>query len=119
MVATERGDRPKRTRSGWGSSTKTSTGVYRKGEHIVIYRLARKKRALSQRPLVLAALLGSALIAAFAISGAAVANTSGCTNTAATLTGSAFEIDTDANLVVDNSGCIDWLTGGSGSGLRT
>jgi len=68
---------------------------------------------------VLAALLGSALIAAFAISGAAVANTSGCTNTAATLTGSAFEIDTDANLVVDNSGCIDWLTGGSGSGLRT
>jgi hypothetical protein len=87
----------------------------------VIYRLTRKKRALAQRPLVLAALLGSALIAAFAIAGAAVATTVGppaCTNTA-TLTGSAFEIDVNANLVVDTTNCIDWLTGGSGTGLRS
>jgi hypothetical protein len=38
---------------------------------------------------------------------------------AASLTGSHFEIDTDANLVVDGSSpAIDWLAGGSGSDLR-
>ena len=46
--------------------------------------------------------------AAFLISGSAVATTTGCTNTA-TLAGSAFEIDTNANLVVNTTGCIDWL----------
>jgi len=35
------------------------------------------------------------------------------------LSGSNFEIDTDANLKVDGaSPCIDWLTGGAGTGLR-
>jgi hypothetical protein len=37
-----------------------------------------------------------------------------CTNPATLgsgATGSAFEIDTDANLVVNSAGCIDWLTG--------
>jgi hypothetical protein len=44
----------------------------------------------------------------------AVANTATCTNTANTLSGSAFEIDTgDANLVVNNTGCIDWLAAGT------
>ncbi|MCU1594397.1 MAG: hypothetical protein JWO12_1789, partial [Frankiales bacterium] len=37
---------------------------------------------------------------------------------AASVTGSSFEIDTDANLVIDPAG-LDWLSGGSGSGLRT
>jgi hypothetical protein len=41
-----------------------------------------------------------------------------CTN-GATLNGSAFEIDTNANLIVDSTNCIDWLSGGAGSGLRT
>jgi hypothetical protein len=36
---------------------------------------------------------------------------------AGSLTGSAFEIDDDANLVVDGSG-TDWLAGGSGTDLR-
>ena len=50
--------------------------------------------------------------AAFLISGSAVATTTGCSNTA-TLAGSAFEIDTNANLVVNTTGCIDWLDSGS------
>jgi hypothetical protein len=87
----------------------------------VINRLARTKRSLSQRPLVLAALLGSALVVAFAIAGAAVATTVGTPvcNNPATLNGSRFEIDTDANLIVDSSPCIDWLAGGTGTSLRT
>ncbi|HEY3183545.1 MAG TPA: hypothetical protein VGJ77_11955 [Gaiellaceae bacterium] len=65
-------------------------------------------------------LLPFALLAAiaFAISGSAVATTGSCANTA-TLAGSAFEIDTDANLKVDTTGCIDWLSDGSGSGFRS
>ena len=63
----------------------------------MIHRLERKKRAVLRHPLMLAALLGSVLVVAFAISGSAVATTATCTN-AATLPGSAFEIDTDANL---------------------
>jgi hypothetical protein len=39
-----------------------------------------------------------------------------CTNS---LAGSTFEIDPDANLKVDTSGCIDWLTGGAGTGFRS
>jgi hypothetical protein len=83
----------------------------------MIHRVARKRRTVLRHPLVLAALLGSALVVAFAISGSAVATTAGCTN-AATLTGSAFEIDTNANLVVNTSGCIDWLNS-AGTDLRT
>jgi hypothetical protein len=37
---------------------------------------------------------------------------------AANLSGSTFEIDTDANLIVNGTG-IDWLTGGTGTGFRT
>src|SRR5690348_82404 len=48
---------------------------------------------------------------AFAISGAAIATTTTCSNTA-TLGGSAFEIDVDANLKVDTTGCVDWLASG-------
>jgi hypothetical protein len=84
----------------------------------MIHRFARKRRAVLRHPLVLAALLGSALVVAFAISGSAVATTGSCSNTA-TLTGSAFEIDVDANLKVDTTGCIDWLAGGTGSSFRS
>jgi hypothetical protein len=35
-----------------------------------------------------------------------------------TLPGSSFEIDTDANLKVDDPDCIDWLTGNESSGFR-
>jgi hypothetical protein len=80
----------------------------------MIHSLVRKKGAPLRRPLVIAALLATALVAAFAISGAAIANTAGCTNTASTLNGSAFEIDNgNANLVVNNTGCLDWLAAGT------
>jgi hypothetical protein len=90
----------------------------------MIHRVARKRRAVLRHPLVLAALLGSALVVAFAISGSAVATTVGppvcaATTPPNTLAGSRFEIDTDANLVVDSSTCIDWLADGTGSALRT
>ncbi len=40
--------------------------------------------------------------------------------TANVLSGSDFEIDTDANFTVDGGGtCIDWLEDGTGSGLRS
>jgi hypothetical protein len=54
------------------------------------------------------------LIAVVLATGTATGNTATCTS-AATLgaapNGSAFEIDSDANLKVDNANCIDWLTG--------
>src|SRR5215207_9090584 len=61
------------------------------------------------------------LIAVVLAPGAAKGTTpgpDGCTN-AATLSGSAFEIDTDANLVVNTTNCIDWLTGGTGTSMRS
>jgi hypothetical protein len=63
-------------------------------------------------------LVASALAVAFGMSRAANATTGSCSNPA-TLAGSAFEIDVNANLKVDTSGCIDWLAGGTGTGLRT
>ncbi|MFL6007695.1 MAG: Ig-like domain repeat protein [Gaiellaceae bacterium] len=40
--------------------------------------------------------------------------------TTSVLSGSNFEIDTDANMKVDGAGdCIDWLAGGTGTPLRT
>jgi hypothetical protein len=60
----------------------------------------------------------AAVAFAVAISGSAVATTGSCSNPA-TLTGSAFEIDTNANLKVDTTGCIDWLTGGAGTSFRS
>lgn len=35
------------------------------------------------------------------------------------LSGSSFEIDVNANLKVDGAACIDWLTGGSGTAMRS
>src|SRR5215203_1771790 len=58
------------------------------------------------------------LIAVALATGTATGTTANCTNTA-TLSGSAFEIDKDANLVVNTSGCIDWLTGGTGTSMRS
>jgi hypothetical protein len=50
--------------------------------------------------------------------GIAHGTTASCANSR-TLAGSAFEIDTDANLVVNTPGCIDWLSGGTGTGFRS
>jgi hypothetical protein len=62
------------------------------------------------------------LIVVALATGTATGQTDDCTNTA-TLglapDGSAFEIDTNANLKVDTSGCIDWLANGTGSSFRS
>ena len=50
--------------------------------------------------------------------GTATGTTANCANPD-TLVGSAFEIDTDANLKVDTNGCIDWLADGTGSDFRS
>jgi hypothetical protein len=58
--------------------------------------------------------------------GIAFGTTTTCSNPA-TLSGSAFEVDpapppaanTGANLIVNATGCIDWLTGGTGTALRS
>jgi hypothetical protein len=63
-------------------------------------------------------LVATALTVAFGVSRSAYATTASCSNPAS-LAGSAFEIDVDANLVVNTSGCIDWLSGGAGTGLRS
>ena len=73
----------------------------------------RRRRLFLSLPLLLAAVAA----VAFAISGSAVADTASCANTA-TLEGSAFEIDVNANLKVNTTGCIDWLAGGTDSDFR-
>jgi hypothetical protein len=50
------------------------------------------------------------VVATAAFVGIASATTATCANPA-TLPGSAFEIDNSANLVVNTTGCIDWLEG--------
>jgi hypothetical protein len=58
--------------------------------------------------------------------GTAFGTTASCSNPA-TLAGSAFEVDpalppasnTGANLIVNTSGCQDWLTGGTGTSFRS
>src|SRR5215208_8327334 len=80
--------------------------------------LTVKMEAMLRRPLMVLALLASALVVACTFAGSAMATTADCANPA-TLTGSAFEIDTDANLVVNTTGCIDWLTGGTGTPFRS
>jgi hypothetical protein len=72
---------------------------------------------MKRRPMMVLAVLAAALVAACTFAGPAMATTATCSNTA-TLTGSAFEIDTNANLIVNTSGCIDWLTGGTGTPFR-
>ena len=76
-------------------------------------------------PRIATLLAAAVVVAVFTVSaaappqGAAGTATATCT-TANVLSGSDFEIDTDANLKVDGaSPCIDWLAGGTGSGLRT
>jgi hypothetical protein len=64
-------------------------------------------------PLAILVLIVGALAA-----GTAIGNTATCTNTAATLAGSGFEIDADANQVVNNPGCIDWLDTSTASGTQ-
>ena len=84
-------------------------------------RTVETKRANLRRPLIAALLLACAATAAFVVAGSAVATTpgpSGCANTA-TLDGSAFEIDTNANLIVNGPNCIDWLADGTGSAFRS
>ena len=76
--------------------------------------LREKERAMRARPLLSLTILAIALVAAFAITGAATGDTTGANACAASLTnpqlsGSAFEIDVDANLKVDAANCIDWL----------
>jgi hypothetical protein len=78
----------------------------------------RRRRLFLFFPLTLAAVAA----VAFAISGSAVGQTTACSSTAtlgSAPDGSAFEIDTDANLVVNTTGCIDWLTNGTGSAFRS
>src|SRR3954464_1429000 len=57
---------------------------------------------------------------AVGLSGAVRAPAASPCATTSVLSGSNFEIDTDANLKVDGArDCIDWLTGGTGTALRT
>jgi hypothetical protein len=81
---------------------------------------------ISQRTFRAWGLAAGLVVAMAAIAGGiAFGNTSTCFNSSVpntpptTLNGSAFEIDSDANLKVDNlnssTGCIDWLTGTSAS----
>jgi len=67
-------------------------------------------------------LLAAVAAVAFAISGSAVAQTTTCSNPrtlGSSSDGSAFEIDTNANLIVNTTGCIDWLAGGTDSAFRS
>jgi hypothetical protein len=80
-----------------------------------------RRRVFGGRKLGFLALLPimGLLVVTFAVS--ASGQTATCNNPATLgtgATGSAFEIDTNANLVVDNSACIDWLNGG-GTAFRT
>lgn len=70
-------------------------------------RLIRKGASLAIFVLIVGAIAG----------GVALGTTSTCTSPPAgtTLAGSAFEIDSNANLKVDTNGCIDWLTGSNAS----
>src|SRR5215470_3526928 len=77
-----------------------------------------RRRVLGGRKLGFLALLPvmAVLVATFAVS---ASGTTGACSNPATLTNSAFEIDTNANLKVDTAGCLDWLSGGSGTAFRS
>ncbi len=55
---------------------------------------------------------------ALTVASAVVLPLSGAAQATPTLSGSTFEIDTDANLVVNEGSRIDWLTGGANSAMR-
>jgi hypothetical protein len=67
------------------------------------------------------------VVATAAVAGGIAFGTTATCSNPATLGGSAFEVDpapppatnTGANLIVNTTGCIDWLTGGTGTGLRS
>src|SRR6266536_1513857 len=76
-------------------------------------------RAPRRGPLLAAMVAALAGASVFLLSGAVVAGAAPSCPTANVLSGSNFEIDTNANLTVDGGGtCIDWLTDGSGSAMR-
>jgi hypothetical protein len=54
-----------------------------------------------------------------AVLGVAAAQTDPLCTTQKVLSGSNFEIDTNANLIVNDAQCIDWLTGGTDTGFRS
>src|SRR3954451_4464950 len=67
-------------------------------------------------------IIGAVMLAAAAVglSGAVRAPAASPCATTSVLSGSNFEVDTDANMKVDGAGdCIDWLAGGTGTPLRT
>jgi len=66
--------------------------------------------------------MAATALATVAFLGVAAAQTDPDCTTASVLSGSNFEIDTGtggANLKVDDADCIDWLTGGAGTGFRS
>jgi uncharacterized repeat protein (TIGR01451 family) len=76
-------------------------------------------RARRRGPLLAAMVAALAGASVFLLSGAVVAGAAPSCPTANVLSGSNFEIDTNANLTVDGGGtCIDWLADGSGSAMR-
>jgi hypothetical protein len=62
--------------------------------------------------------MATVAMATVAFVGVASAQTDPDCDTASVLSGSNFEIDTNANLKVDDAQCIDWLTGGTGTPFR-
>src|SRR5919112_4206285 len=81
--------------------------------------MGRVSGLISQRTFRFWAIAGVLVVTIAALAGGiAYGTTTTCANPA-TLNGSAFEVDTNANLVVNTTGCIDWLTGGTGTGLRS
>ena len=58
-------------------------------------------------------------LAMVAVLGVASAQTDPLCTTQKVLSGSNFEIDTNANLKVDDAQCIDWLSGGTGTSFRS
>ena len=66
----------------------------------------------SRRVILRGAAIAFSLFVISAMLGVASATTATCDNTD-TILGSAFEIDANANLVVDEDGCIDWLASGT------
>jgi hypothetical protein len=82
---------------------------------------------ISQRTFRIWGLAAILVVAMGALAGGiAFGTTTTCSNPA-TLSGSAFEVDpaplpqtnTGANLIVNTTGCIDWLSGGTGTSLRS
>src|SRR5215212_210606 len=83
------------------------------------------RSARARRPLRSGVTTGAILMAAvvvgivFTISAAASSQATPCT-TNVHLTGSNFEIDSNANLKVDGAAdCIDWLSGGANTQFRS